>query len=89
MPHFVYVLFSKKDRGIYIGCTDNLRRRLREHLKGRVYSTHDRYPLGLVYYEFYLDQDDAYQRERFLKTGWGRNYLKKVLKNFLGKKLGR
>lgn len=86
MPHFVYVLFSKKDKGIYIGCANNLRRRLREHFKGKVYSTCKRRPLTLLYCEVYPEQEDAYRREKFLKTGWGRNYLRKVLKTFWAKR---
>lgn len=85
MPHFVYVLLSQKDKAIYIGCTNNLKRRIKEHNQGKVYSTHYRRPFELIYYEMYREQEDAYQREKFLKTGWGRNYLKKVLKTFWAK----
>lgn len=89
MPHYVYVLKSKSDRANYVGCTNNLKIRLKLHNSGEVFSTKKRLPLELIYCEIYLNQQDAYKREKFLKSGWGKNYIKKVLKNyFLSKKLG-
>jgi predicted GIY-YIG superfamily endonuclease len=41
-------------------------------------------PFELIYYEAYLHQQDATTREKFFKTQWGRNYLKRVLKNYMG-----
>ena len=87
MPNYVYVLKSEKDGYNYVGCTNNLRRRLKEHADGLVFSTTRRRPLILIYAEYYLNQKDAFERERFLKTGWGKNYLKRSLKNW-SKKLG-
>lgn len=63
----VYLLKSSKDGGFYIGCTEDLERRMREHQEGVVDSTKDRRPFMLVYYEAYLDKDPAQQRERNLK----------------------
>ena len=55
-----------------------------------MYSTKFRRPFKIIYCEIYLDRNDAFVREKFLKTGWGRNYLKKGLKNYFeAKKLGR
>lgn len=89
MPHFVYVLKSASDGNNYVGCTNNLKRRLSEHQSGKVFSTKQRGRLKLIYLEIYINQLDAYNREKFLKTGWGKNYLKKVLKNYLrSQKLG-
>jgi len=87
MPNSVYVLRSKKDNFNYVGCTNNLKRRLVEHNNGKVFSTRDRRPFILIYAEYYLNQQDAFAREKFLKTGWGKNYLKRALKNW-SKKLG-
>jgi putative endonuclease len=87
--HFVYVLESLVDGDHYIGCTGNLKERLKLHNSGKVFSTKHRFPLKLIYVEIYPDQKDAFAREKFLKTGWGRNYLKRSLKNYLeSKKLG-
>lgn len=89
MPNVVYVLRSQKDDYNYVGCTNNLKRRMSEHENGKVPSTKKRRPLHMIYAEYYLNQQDAFAREQFLKTGWGKNYLKRVLKNYSrSKKLG-
>ncbi len=79
----MYVLRSQKDGDFYVGCTNNFERRFKEHNNGRSYSTKHRAPFKTVYVEIYLNQQDAFAREKFLKTGWGKNYLKRVLKNYL------
>jgi len=80
MFYYAYVLLSKRDDGSYVGFSDDLKRRLREHNRGMVSSTHNRRPLTLVYFEGYRDKIKAMRREKYLKTGWGRNYLKKIIK---------
>jgi len=75
--HYVYVLFSESDHGLYIGYSANLRRRLAEHQLGLSAATKNRRPWLLIYYEAYVEADDALGRERFLKSGAGRMYLKK------------
>ena len=80
---YVYVLKSERDKKLYTGYTDNLKNRLRLHNKGRVSSTKDRIPLQLLYYEACLNQQDATHREKYLKTAWGKKYIKTRLKNFL------
>ena len=89
MPYYVYVLCSEIDKENYVGCTNNLKRRLIEHNAGKVFSTTKRIPLKPIYIEIYLNQQDAYEREKFLKTGWGKNYLKRVLKNYFREKLSK
>ena len=81
MFYYVYVLLSSKDKGIYTGYTDNLNRRYKEHKKGYVDATKDRRPLELLYFEGYKDKGKAFIRERYLKTGWGRNYIEKIVDN--------
>ncbi|KKS82874.1 MAG: hypothetical protein UV58_C0004G0047 [Candidatus Wolfebacteria bacterium GW2011_GWC1_43_10] len=90
MPyHCVYVLKSRRDGDNYVGCTNNLKLRLKKYNLGQAYSTKNRRPLDLIYAETFLNQQDAYTREKFLKSGWGKSYIKKVLKNyFRSKKLG-
>lgn len=80
---YVYVLKSMKDQKPYVGYTNNLRRRFEEHNLGKISITKHRKPFKLVYYEAYLNQQDATIREKYFKTGWGRTHLKKVLKNYL------
>ena len=84
---YVYILKSTIDDDLYVGCTNNLKQRLQLHNSGKVYSTRKRHPLQLIHYEAFLDKHDAFIREQWLKTGWGRNQLKKMLHNYL-KNLG-
>ena len=74
--YYVYVLKSIKDESLYIGYSSNLKLRLKEHFDGLVTATKDRRPLKLVYYECGLSKEKAILREKSLKTGFGRNYLK-------------
>jgi len=81
--HYVYVLHSLKDNQFYIGCKKDLQRRVREHNNGRVESTKLRKPLELIFYEAFTNQSDAFAREKWFKTGWGRTHMSKMLSNTL------
>ena len=80
---FVYVLLSLKDKHFYIGYTSDLKKRIFQHGKGYSFSTKDRRPFKLIYYEACLSREDARAREKYLKSGMGRRYLKNRLKNSL------
>jgi len=80
---YTYVLLSKKDNLFYTGYTLDLRNRLKEHTEGKVHSTRYRLPVTLIYYEACMNKEDAKRRERTLKSGRGKAYLKKRLKGFL------
>lgn len=80
MTHYVYVLFSLKDHQFYVGYTVSLQKRLSEHKKGLVFSTKSRLPILLVYYEASRFEKDARLREKYLKSGMGRRYLRNRLK---------
>jgi len=79
---YVYVLRSEKDNQLYTGCTQDLKERFALHANGRVKSTADRRPLQLIYYEACLDQKDAFHREKYLKSAYGKRYLRNRLKNY-------
>ncbi len=81
--YFVYVLFSMKDRGLYIGYTHDLNKRYVQHMRCEVYSTKYRQPLMMIFYETFISKKDAKAREEFLKSGFGREQLKKCLSNTL------
>ena len=85
MPAFcyVYVLCSATDGQFYVGLTRDLRARLQAHNSGQVRSTKRRVPLELVYWEGCLNESDAAQREKYLKTAWGKRYIKGRLKRYL------
>lgn len=80
---YVYILQSKKDGNFYTGYTKDIKKRIAEHKAGKVTSTKNRLPVKLVYYESCLNQQDATHREKYLKTSWGKRYIKTRLKNYL------
>lgn len=80
---YVYVLQSEIDTNFYVGYTNNILKRVSEHNTGKVFSTKKRKPLELVYWEGCLNQRDATMREKYLKTSWGKRYIKNRIKNYL------
>ena len=82
-PHFVmfhvYVLRSETTGRFYVGYTSDLPQRLGQHNHGITKSTKNRGPWGLVHQETFSTRSEAMRRERFLKTGQGREELKAIL----------
>ncbi len=78
----VYALQSKKDRNLYIGFTNNLRKRLTKHANGKVFSTKSRRPLLCIYTEICLNEHDARKKERYLKSGQGKRFIKQRLYHY-------
>jgi putative endonuclease len=74
---YVYVLQSESDKNLYIGMTDDLKRRYSEHQRGNVESTRHRLPLKMLCYEAYHTKKEAARREEFLKSNDGRKDIKK------------
>ena len=81
--YYVYVVKSTQDGKLYTGFTSDLRKRFREHNAGKVSSTKNRGPFVLIYYEACINEQDATAREKYLKTGMGKRYIKNRLKRFL------
>lgn len=81
--HYVYVLRSEKDGMLYTGSTNNLTERLKRHNSGWVKITKFRRPFRLIYYEGCVDRKDSMRREIYLKTSWGKKYIKNRIKEFL------
>lgn len=81
---YVYILKSKKDDSIYIGYTEDLKRRFIEHNSGKELFTKNHYPYRLAYYEAYSSKADAKYRENNLKR-FAKAYgqLRKRIKNSL------
>lgn len=77
--YYTYVLQYTKDQKLYVGFSDDLKRRLRDYNDGKVTATQYRRPLRLVYYKASLDKIKAVQREKYFKTGFGRRFLKERL----------
>ncbi|MDO8487357.1 MAG: GIY-YIG nuclease family protein [Candidatus Curtissbacteria bacterium] len=87
--YYVYVLLSLKNKRLYTGSTNDLRRRFREHndgIGGKY--TRDNRPYKLVFYEAFLTEEDALKQEKFYKSGYGREVLKGKIENSL-KQLSR
>jgi len=78
---YFYVLWSKKQHW-YIGSTRDLRKRILKHNSGKNKSTKYGIPWKLIYCEISLNKKDARVREKYLKSGMGRKYLKNRLKFF-------
>jgi putative endonuclease len=84
--YYVYVLLSLKDSRFYTGYTKDLKERLKKHNNGQVASTAFRRPFHLIYFEGCRNKDDALHREKYLKTTYGKRYLRNRLKSDLGGK---
>ncbi len=82
--YYVYILKCIDDQSWYIGYTEDLKKRVHDHQNGYgCRTTSLKQNWQLIYYEAYLDKRDAMGRERYLKSGSGRQYLKKQLNNYL------
>lgn len=82
---YAYVLESLKNRRLYIGVTGDLRRRFSEHnSKQGGHYTKRNAPYKLIFYEAYIEKEDATRAEKFFKSGYGREILKndKLKKHF-------
>lgn len=78
--YYIYILHSAFDHQLYTGYTKDLKRRIEDHNQGRVPSTKDRRPFKLIYSEACLNQSDAIAREKYLKSGMGKKYIRNRLK---------
>ena len=82
---YVYALFSPSSGKIYIGQTEDLNKRINEHngVTDLKQWTHKYKPWEVFYDEKCATRSRAMQREKQLKSGAGRDYLKSVLKEYL------
>ena len=78
LMYYVYVLQSLKTGKFYKGLTDNLERRLLQHFKGECPSTKKMLPLHLVHVELCSSRVEARQKEKFFKSGYGREIIKEI-----------
>jgi putative endonuclease len=81
--YYTYVLQGDVDYQFYVGYSKNLKLRFERHNNGYIHSTKERRRLKLIYYEACLTQQDALQREKYLKTWHGKQFLHKRLKSYL------
>lgn len=81
--YYTYVLKSLKNGQFYTGSTSDLRKRFSQHNDGKSTYTHGRGPYKLMYYEACPNESDARSREKYLKSGMGKRYIKNRLKKSL------
>ena len=75
----IYVIESQIDNRLYVGFTENLERRIKEHNDGKTKSTKGFRPWILVYSEVLYSREEARKREKYLKSGCGKEFLKLIL----------
>lgn len=80
MKFYVHVLKSKVNGNLYKGHTAKLEKRILEHNAGKTFSTKAYVPWILVYFETVDSREEAVKREKFLKSGVGREFLKEKLR---------
>ena len=76
MEFYVYVLRSTNFDRNYVGFTTNINRRLKQHNSGKTTSTKPYIPWRILFYETFFTKEEALKREKFLKSGVGRSYIK-------------
>ncbi len=82
MFYYIYILQSFKNNSLYIGYTSDLRKRFERHNKGLNKATKPYIPYKLIHYEAFLSRVDAKRREIYLKSGWGRKSIDKLLEKY-------
>ena len=83
LKYCVYILYSLKDKLLYIGYTTDLEKRFDAHSKGYSEATAPRRPFILIFSEYYLSKKDAKRREGYFKTTAGKKALKIMLRESL------
>ena len=79
MAYYIYILKSSTTGKRYTGSTQNLEARLKAHNDGLSPYTKGRGPWDLIYSEEFPTRSEAMKREKFLKTGKGRDFLNEIL----------
>ncbi|MGI9551162.1 MAG: GIY-YIG nuclease family protein [Aurantibacter sp.] len=77
MKYYTYVLRSVNFKRHYAGFSRNVKKRVRQHNAGKTKSTKPYLPWELLFFEEFSTKEEAISREKFLKTGKGREYIKK------------
>lgn len=77
--YYVYILKSIKDGSSYVGVTKNLKKRIEEHNYNGPKFTSSKRPYKIIWYAVFLDKRQAYQFEKYLKTGSGIAFLRRHL----------
>ena len=79
MSYYSYVLRSSKNGILYKGSTQNLEKRLQTHNSGKVNFTSKNIPWELVISEEFSTRSEAVKREKWYKSGVGRDWINSKL----------
>ena len=80
---FIYILLSSDFAHNYVGKTRNLKRRLDEHNRGEQTSTRAYRPWKIIYTEEFISEEIARKKEKYFKTGSGREFKRKIIENYI------
>jgi len=78
---YTYILISKTEKATYVGSTDDLERRFKEHNERKCFTTKTLRPWELFYVEEYEELFEARKREKYFKSCAGRKFIKKLFVN--------
>ena len=81
--YYVYILLDKINSKIYVGRTSNLKERIKQHLRGKTWTTARMKDLELIFYEAFKAKADAIRREKYFKTSKGKSSLKQIIRDSL------
>ncbi len=81
MEYFLYILQSEKNGSNYIGQTQDIHRRLKEHNNGEVHNTKPYCPWKLIYHKKYTSRNEAVNREREIKSHKKRKFIEKLIRS--------
>ena len=79
--YFVYIIESEKDNRLYVGFTDNLKRRIQEHNAGKTRSTKGYLPWKIVFFVEVETRIEARKLEKYYKSGYGKEKIKKDIRS--------
>ena len=77
--HFVYAIQSDNDNRIYVGMSVDPEKRLQEHNQGKTKSTKGFLPWRIIYQESLNSRSEARAREKYFKSGVGKEFLKSLV----------
>ena len=86
---YTYVIKSKNRNYIYVGLSNNPERRISEHNKGKEKTTKPYSPFNIIFIEKHQTRIEARKREKYLKSGIGKEKIKNYIKNCPGGETGR
>ena len=79
--NYVYILQSNQNGRYYIGSTNNIKRRLREHNPGKTESLKHLLPLRLVFMQEFIKLEEARKIEKRLKRLKSRVIIERIIRD--------